>query len=193
MRHRSGDESGYTLVELTVVMSIMAVVSSLTAGLVITGMKSTKQSQARTAASQDVQREVERLARDLRVADPLRVTEANRVVLDLYRGNTCVRRTYELAANTLIVSSTTYPTWSACATYPATATPTAVQSATFLSPTANGASPLLTYRGTAGALPASPAPATVTSITVTLSKSAPGWQGVASLSTTVGVRNAKIG
>lgn len=187
---KSQREDGFTLVETLVVMSLMTVVATLTTGLLITGLGSTKQTQARISASQNVQREVERLARDLRVADPLRVAEPDRVVMDLYRGGRCVRRTYQLTSNTLTVSSLTYATWTACARYPSTAAPSTTENGTLLRNTANGALPMLAYRGVAGVLPASPPLATVSAVTVSLSSSVPGQPGGATLSTTVGVRNA---
>lgn len=182
-------EGGFTLAELLVVMAIMTVIGAMTTSLVVSSLRSTKQTQSRVAASQDVQREVERVARDLRVADPIRVAAPNRTVLDLYREGRCVRRTYELAAGSLTVSSTTYPSWAACASYPTTGG--AVSGQTLLRDVVNGAQPMFSYRGVSGSLPASFQPRQVAQVTLSLTHLAPGAAGSATLSTTVGVRNAR--
>ena len=187
------DDGGFTLIEILVVMMLIGVVAAVTASITSQGMTATRDTQKRVALSQDLQRETERIARDLRVADTLRATSASSVVLDLYRGGRCVRRSYTVAGSQLTVGSVTFAAWP-CPAYPTpgSAVPVSTETGVLLSSLSPAAPPFLTYTD-AGSQPLiTPVPALVRSVSVTLSTTKPGSAAPLTLSTTVGVRNAAL-
>lgn len=69
-----GEQSGFTLVELLVVMVLMGVVGSITVAAIVTGMNSQRTTQARLDALHELEVAVQRSIRDLRAASPLLVS-----------------------------------------------------------------------------------------------------------------------
>lgn len=63
---RESDESGFSLVELLVVVLILGIVGAMTLTSLVQGMRTTDRIEARIQASTDLQRAAERIARDLR-------------------------------------------------------------------------------------------------------------------------------
>lgn len=70
-RRVSRDERGFTLIELLVVMLIMGIVGSVVASGVIQGLRTSSRAESRIVALTDLQRGVERVAREIRVANPM--------------------------------------------------------------------------------------------------------------------------
>jgi prepilin-type N-terminal cleavage/methylation domain-containing protein len=71
-RHRS--EDGFTLVELLVVMVLFGVIGGIVTTAIVSGMNSARSTSARTHALHDIEVALQRVGRDLRVADPLYLT-----------------------------------------------------------------------------------------------------------------------
>lgn len=95
VRARFDDESGFQLVELMVVVLLLSVISAVATTGVITGLRSSARSQVRMDAHEDLQRGLERVSREVRVADatsypvgvdgPLLVATPTEIALDVYR------------------------------------------------------------------------------------------------------------
>lgn len=189
MRRRTGD-SGVTLIELLVVMILLSVIGGIITTTMIGAMRSTRQHQNRVQAVASLQVQLERMSRDLRVADPIRSASSTSLTADLYKGITCLRRSWSVVGTSLVTSTITFPTWSACAAYPATG-PTPV-TATVLTNLGNGSIPVFTYTDSAGAALPSPTPAQIRNISITLVQSVPEGRAAPAFTTSVGVKNATI-
>lgn len=188
----SGDD-GVSLIELMIVIILLAIISGIVSTAMIGAMRGTRQHQNRSYAVSSLQTQLERVARDIRVADPVRAASATSVTFDLYKGATCVRRTWSVVNGALTVASTTYAAWSSCAAYPATATPTSSSTTTAIAALGNGATPVFTFADGIGApLPSTPTLSSIGSIAVTLVQSVPEGRVGPTFSTSVGVKNATI-
>lgn len=95
---RLTDDQGLTLVELLVVMLILGVVGTVTTAGVVSGLRTTSEVQNRADAQAVVRTGVERLSRDLRMADPLRHATSTEVRLDVVRGSGVVHVRYVVTA-----------------------------------------------------------------------------------------------
>jgi prepilin-type N-terminal cleavage/methylation domain-containing protein len=98
-RRRTPGEGGFTLIEALVVMVVMGIVGSLVTVSLVRGLHTTSSAQRRIQALADLQRGVERMARELRVADPLCLTdgqEATRLGASVYREGKRYRYEYYL-------------------------------------------------------------------------------------------------
>lgn len=75
------DDCGFSLVELLVVIVLLGVASTIVMVTLKSGFRSTTLVQGETESSAELQKSVERIARELRVADPLEaaVPTQNRV------------------------------------------------------------------------------------------------------------------
>lgn len=186
------DDAGFTLVEILVVIVLLLVVGAVVSTTSIFAMKATKAHQQRTYATEDVQAQIERLGRDIRVADPIRAASAMSMTLDLYRGNTCVREQWTLSGTKLMVTQTTYASWSACSNYPATATPTSTVTRTALSSLGNGATSLFTYEDASGTAMGTPSIPQIAVVHVNVIESVTGRTGKVTFTTSVGVRNESL-
>ena len=104
-RRRFGGEHGITLVELLVVMALTAVVLGFVSRTVVHALGVQSRQTAQVAALNDTRVAFERVTRDIRGADPLRVTELDRISLDLRLADTTVRTvTYERDADRLVAT-----------------------------------------------------------------------------------------
>jgi prepilin-type N-terminal cleavage/methylation domain-containing protein len=77
VRSREG-ESGFTLVELLVVMVLLGVVGGVVTSAIISSMNSASRSTARITATHELEVALQRVARDLRAADPLYISDERR-------------------------------------------------------------------------------------------------------------------
>ncbi len=103
--HRLGAEHGFTLVELLTTMAISGVVAAFVTGTVVHALRSQDRQVAQVAALNDTKLAFERVTRDIRRADPLRVASLDRVRLDVAEAGG-VRRTltYQRSGDALAVT-----------------------------------------------------------------------------------------
>lgn len=92
----TSDDSGFSLVELMVVIVIFGVVGAVTVAGVVQGMETTTDSRARADAQQEVRTVVERVSRELRAAERLFDVQPSRVDLEVVRGDRRTRFVYEV-------------------------------------------------------------------------------------------------
>ena len=71
MRNRMRDERGFSLVELLVVMILTGVIGGVVVAAVTSGFRTSATAESRIDAINDLQRGIQRIGRELRVADPL--------------------------------------------------------------------------------------------------------------------------
>lgn len=92
-------ESGFTLVELLVVMLLLGVVGGVTIAGLVTGMQQSQRAQDRVSAMAELQRTAENVARELRAACPLVVAEDDRAELVVTRNGALVEHRYYVNAD----------------------------------------------------------------------------------------------
>jgi prepilin-type N-terminal cleavage/methylation domain-containing protein len=81
---RRGDD-GFTLVELLVVLILMGVVGGVAMTAIVTSLQSAAVTQSRVEALHELETALQRITRDLRVADPLRLSpDATESTLELF-------------------------------------------------------------------------------------------------------------
>jgi len=68
---RAPDDQGFTLIEMLVVIAILLIVGGITTNAIVTGFESTRKGQDRIRGLSDLEKGIERIGRELRVADPL--------------------------------------------------------------------------------------------------------------------------
>ena len=153
-RLAANGERGFTLVELLVAMLLLSILGSVAAAGVIMTTRATRQGQNRNHAGDDLQKGIERISRELRVADPMRVAQPNDVVVDVYRGGKCLRIEWKLDGATVQQRTQTFnapngntqDNSNACAIYTSPPTPLSDTGYTsFLRDNANGTTPLFSY------------------------------------------------
>lgn len=196
-RRSLAGESGFTLVELLVTMSIMLVIGGVAVSGTIAGMQATRRSQARVYALADLQVAVERIAREVRVADgedypagvdgELVAALPDDVQFDVFRSSGTERVRYRYwrdgaAPNMLRTCREVYAP-------PATPCVAAGAGVPLLDDLANGALPLFAYLDDADVTGASGDD--IRQVTITLLQSLPE-QGPIRIETTVGLRNADL-
>lgn len=93
---RRSDESGFTLVELLVVMVILGVVGAITVAGVVRGMQTSAHAQDRVEALTATETTLERITRELRAADPLCAVEPGAVSLIVERDQRLLYHHYEI-------------------------------------------------------------------------------------------------
>lgn len=98
------DDSGLTLIELLVVMMLLGAVGTVFASGVIGGTRAGKGVADRSEASAQLQIAAERIAREIRVADPVETgtASATGVQVRIYRGGVCTRHIYRLVGTRLM-------------------------------------------------------------------------------------------
>lgn len=118
-RRVARDDAGFSLIELIVVMGIMLVVGGVVVSGIVSGLRATARGQARVEALTDLERAAERMARDLRFADPVDGAAATQVIVNVLRDDagTQVRHrvTYAVAAGTITETRAIYDPPSAAA------------------------------------------------------------------------------
>jgi type II secretory pathway pseudopilin PulG len=99
---RRHDDDGIGLVELLVVMLLLTVVGAMVLSTVIGGLQTTRKADARVTALTDLQKAVERIGRETRVADPLLVASASDFQGQIYRNGARLRYRYWLSGTDLM-------------------------------------------------------------------------------------------
>lgn len=115
------DEAGFTLVELLVVMALMLIVGSVVVNGIVSGLRASERGRARVEALTDLELAAERMARDLRFADPVDAASATQVIVNVLRDDagSLVRHrvTFDVAGGTITEARAIYDP-------PSSATPT---------------------------------------------------------------------
>lgn len=89
-------EGGFTLVELLTAISVSLVVMGVVTGVVVNAVQTQRRQVAQVDALNAAKVAFERITRDVRAADPLRVAEPNRVRMDVERDGRVRTVTYRL-------------------------------------------------------------------------------------------------
>lgn len=79
------DETGFTLVELLVVMALMLIVGGVVLNGIVSGLSAAERGRQRVIALTDLERAAERMARDLRFADPVDAATGTSVTVNVLR------------------------------------------------------------------------------------------------------------
>lgn len=99
------DDGGFTIVELLVVVVLLTLVGGVVVSGIVAGLRATERGQARVEALTDLERAAERMARDLRFADPVDAATTGQVIVNVLRDDagTQVRHrvTYTVAGGTI--------------------------------------------------------------------------------------------
>lgn len=114
-------EAGFTLVELLVVMALMLIVGAVVVNGIVSGLRASERGRARVEALTDLELAAERMARDLRFADPVGAASATQVIVNVLRDDagSLVRHrvtfTVDAATGTITETRATYDPPSAVA------------------------------------------------------------------------------
>lgn len=102
-RRRVDEEDGVSLVELLTAMAVSAVVLAFVSATVINALRSQERQRVQVAALAEAKIAFERVTRELRTADPLRLAEPERVRLDTGTGGGPLRTlTYQRVSDRLV-------------------------------------------------------------------------------------------
>ena len=108
-------EGGFTLIEMLVVIVIFGVLGGLVLQLTLSALHTSQVTQSRDIGVSQAQFAVERLAKDLRAADPLVSADANDLTLMVYRQGACEVHRWYLGTNSqLLEDLQRYPASSSC-------------------------------------------------------------------------------
>ncbi|MCU1587490.1 MAG: hypothetical protein JWN31_983 [Frankiales bacterium] len=184
----SGDE-GFTLIELLMVMVLMGVLGGITVAGMTQAMKNTRQDQARVYNGAAVETQLQRLIKDVRVADPIRQVTTSALTVDHYTATSCSRVEWRINGTTLQQRIQTWSSTSPCLVYPATVTATTDTGYLTRLTNITSATPF-NYLDNGGAVLTTPTSATTKQVTVTLTQSQPENRGPITLSATTYLRNA---
>ena len=187
-RAQAGD-GGFSLMELLVVIFLMSIVGSITSVGIINAMKGTRQTQTRVLNQTGLETQLQRMARDLRVADPIRAVSTSSVVFDIYRSNGCRRIEYRVNAGALEIRTQTWSAATGCSAYPAATTPTSDTGYKSVLTGITSATPF-GFLDRAGTTLTTPTTATAKQVTITLTQSQPENRPALTMSASVYLRNA---
>lgn len=101
MRSRRNSESGFTLVELLVVMVIMGVIGAFTMSSLVQGLQTSNEADRRVQALTDLQQAGQRVSRELRMACHVEAAAGDRAVVDILRDDTRYRYSFAVDGETL--------------------------------------------------------------------------------------------
>lgn len=99
---RARSDAGFTLVELLVVLVLIGVVGSIVTAGLINALQTTRTTQARIAALNELQVSAERIARELRAACPATAMGANDVTVEVVRSGTKFRHRFYVVGDRLL-------------------------------------------------------------------------------------------
>lgn len=102
LRRRPGD-AGFTLAEMTVVLALLSIVGLIAFRGLVSAYRTTTYVQNEVDASTELQRTVERIAREIRVADPLEAgVTGSQLQLRVIREGVCSRHYYRVVSGQLV-------------------------------------------------------------------------------------------
>lgn len=130
----AAQDEGFTLIELLVAMVVATVLLSLVVGVVTTTFGSSKKIQAHVSVVRDVQLAMDRVSRDVRVANPVTAASAAAMTVKVQRAAACSLVTYAVTTSGATATLSGYSaTGNAFTASTATcAAPTVVTSTTIL-------------------------------------------------------------
>jgi prepilin-type N-terminal cleavage/methylation domain-containing protein len=206
-RLRQSADDGYSLIELLVVMILLGLVGSVVVTGVVATNRTTTAVSLRTQASGDLQKTVERMAREIRVAEPLEAGTATGTTLQarIFRNGACSRIGYYLSGTTLMqetqtgLTPTPAPVGSTLVTDACssnlTATPPTTGAnvrTTVLATGVDTSVPLFTYYGITGAqLTSPPTSSLVARVGIQVRLTATSKRPMKTIQTSVQLRNFK--
>jgi prepilin-type N-terminal cleavage/methylation domain-containing protein len=115
LRHVEGDDAGFSLVELLVVIMLVSVVTAIALNAIVSGLRTTEKGNARVAALASMQKGVERISREIRVADPVVAATSTTLTVRVYRGGARREYTYSYTGTSLTEKLVRYASESATA------------------------------------------------------------------------------
>lgn len=198
-RHSKHEDSGFTTIELLVAMIITTVIGGVVTSGIVASMQVTRRDTNRQTAVEREQQYVERISRDLRIADPLRLANPQDITVDTFPSSKCVRIRYVFQNGLLQSQRLTYNNPAACNSYPATVTANGNSGLFTLLPnlvtTGSNASQFTYYNDAVASgtnsqfLPTTSTAGLVTRVTLTLTKLLAEGQPSSSIVTDVELRN----
>lgn len=103
---RQGEQAGFTLVELLVVVMLLGVVSAIVGSGLISSLTADRKTRARVAITADLTKGVDRITKQVRVAAPVIDFSATMLSVETYRDGLRHRYTYEYDVDAKSVSET---------------------------------------------------------------------------------------
>ena len=150
-RRRTKGDAGFTLTELLVVTTLLSVVGGMVLAAIMAATRIERKNDSIVLQRTDAQLALQRLGRDLTVADPLTAAAANDATMRVYRDGYCeVHRWYVTPGNDLALDVSQYPASATCTNV--TGTLSAVTTTVVAEDVANGSTPLFTYSRWSGTL-----------------------------------------
>ncbi len=150
-RRRIKTDSGFSLTELLVVITLLSVVGGMVLAAIITTTRIERKNDSVVLQRTDAQLALQRVGRDLTVADPLTAAAANDATMRVYRDGYCeVHRWHVTTGHDLALDVSRYPASTTCTN--ASGALTVVGSTIVAEDVANGATPLFTYSKWSGTL-----------------------------------------
>lgn len=144
VRRTHQHDAGYSLVEMLVVVVILGVVSAVVSAAIISSLRVQQVTESNVTSMAGARTAVERMSRDIRTANPLRVAQANLISFDMYYGTRCERRTYSVVSGSLVLSRAQFAAGVRCGVYGAV--PGAATTSTVIKDVTNTtATPLFRY------------------------------------------------
>jgi type II secretory pathway component PulJ len=150
-RRRINSDAGFSLSELLVVITLLSVVGGMVVAAIITTTRIERKNDSVVLQRTDAQIALQRLGRDLTVADPLTAAAANDATMRVYRDGYCeLHRWYVTTGSDLALAVRRYPASTTCTN--AIGALSAVTTTIVAEDVANGATPLFAYSRWSGTL-----------------------------------------
>lgn len=179
---RGGDQSGFTLVELLVVIILMGVIGAIFTSGMMSAMRADRRTRARVGVQGDLAKGVDRMTKQIRVASPVVAFSPTSLSVETYRGGIRYRYTYtyNTTAKTVTEQLDRYATATAV-------TPVSSTTQTLLTNVSNGTSvPMFAYYDRTGTVATTVAK--VARVEITLVET-PAEQNAIRFQTSVFLRN----
>ncbi|HVQ88299.1 MAG TPA: prepilin-type N-terminal cleavage/methylation domain-containing protein [Actinomycetes bacterium] len=140
---RAGSDSGFSLMELLVVVSLLSVVGTMVLSTIIVTSKIQRKNDSIITQRVAAQTALERMGRDLTVANPLTAAAAADVSMKVYVKGYCEVHRYYISGTTLSLDVSRYPASTTCTT--ATGTLGTAATTVLARGVSNGSVALFTY------------------------------------------------